>query len=168
MGFLLPLRAAGACLIALAVVSLLVLDPAQTVTPDLARLYGEMGFVAIPFFGIALGWVALVGWGFWRLSQRIVDTTRDQPRLQRWAGRLPLSLLLLGAIPVSSLVPGFFLLIGAYMVAEDGGFAPRSGSLSEVVAVQWWAGFVLMLLGGVGAAGVGAVRTLRRRRERSR
>lgn len=143
------LRAVGAVVIAGVAVTLLAVDPAQTVTSDLPRLYAQMGASAMGFVGTALAWAAAALWALRAGAAHLRGAGAGG-----WSGVAAAggAAALLGAIVLSSVVPGILMGVAAYTQAEDGGFAPPTGSLGPVLAAVWTAGLALLAVGALLAA----------------
>jgi hypothetical protein len=140
-----------AALVALVTVTVLVVDPAETVNRDLGSLYTAVG--PRGWFGVAvllLVWVSGVaaltagalllghlGWRDWARRDRAVA----------WTGRLAPVLGVAGLVAaVSPIVPGFPLGLMFFTVAEGLGTAPLSGSISGLLAAIGTGGVVLLVL----------------------
>lgn len=158
-----------ALLVALVTVTVLVVDPMQTVTRDLGSLYTEIGprgwvGISVMLLVWAAGVAALtagalllghIGWRDWR--------TRD--RAVAWTARLAPALGVTGLVAAGSpIVPGFPMGLLFFTVAEGLGTAPLSGSISGLLAAIGFGGVVLLGLALVAtiAVPVLAVRQTRR------
>jgi len=138
-----------ALLVGLVTVTVLVIDPMQTVGRDLASLYlaiGPDGWIRI---GVGLlVWAAVVaaltagalrlgdlGWRHWHAKDRAVA----------WAARLAPVLGLTGLVAAGSVVfPGFPLGLAFFTTAEELGTAPASGSTSPLLAALGSGGVALL------------------------
>lgn len=140
----------GAGVFAVAAVDLLILDAAETVTPDLLRLYRDAGPVSASWLLVAGGWAT----GAWLLLRLTVDALLPPDALP---ARLGLALgayaATLGGLLMSTAVPMFFVGFGQYSVAEDRGYAPGGGTLGTVSSALLWAGVALLAAGALGVAG---------------
>ncbi len=139
----------GAAAFAIVTVSLLVLEPAETVTPDLLRLYRDAGPVSVSWLLMAGGWAT----GAWLLMRLTVDALLPPDALPAGRGLAAAGLAAtLGGLLLSSVVPMFLVGFGQYTVAEDRGYAPAGGTLGTVSSASLWAGVALISAGAVGAA----------------
>lgn len=126
----------GATDFAIATVDLLVVDPAETVTPDVLRLYRDADPVSASWFLVAGGWAT----GAWLLMKLAVDALLPSDALPARRGLVVAGLAAtLGGRLLSSVVPMFFVGFGQYSVAEDRGYAPSSGTLGTVCSACHWA-----------------------------
>ena len=138
-----------AVLVALIAVTVLVVDPVQTVGGDLGALYRAMGPGGWVGIGVLLlVWAAVVaaltvgalllghlGWREWQARDRAVA----------WTARLAPALGVSGLVAaVSVVVPGFPVGLAFFSTAEELGTAPLSGSISPLLAGIGTAGLVLL------------------------
>ena len=141
----LSVRWLGGAVFAGVAVDLLFLDPAQTVTGNVVRLYRDAGPVPVASWVVlACGWAA----GAWMLLRVTVDALLPldaAPDRRRLA--VAATLATLGGLILSAAIPMFFVGFGQYSVAEDRGYAPPAGSLGFVSNVVLWTGCVLLLAG---------------------
>lgn len=133
----------SAAVLALAVVDLLVLDPAQTVTTDLPRLYGAAGWLGVSWVVTTLAWAAAAYWGVHAATGAFA---RLGPRGLRG---LAASLAVLGGVLWTLWVPMTGTGIGTYSVAQASGFAPAAASAGTLTVALYVAGPSLLLLAGL-------------------
>ena len=151
---------AGAVAFAIVTVDLLVLDPVETVMPDLLRLYRDAGPVSASCLLVAGGWAT----GAWLLMRLTVDALLPLDALARRGLVVAAFAATLGGLFLSSAIPMFFLSFGQYSVGEDRGYAPAGGTLGTVSSACLWAGVVLISAGALVAVLALMARGLNRQR----
>lgn len=159
-------------LVVLVVVTVLVVDPAQTVSRDLGSLYAELGpggwtGVVIALFVWLVVVVSLTVGALVVSHLTWVQRDRLGPPAA-WTARVGTAATALGLVAaISPIVPGFPMGLMFFTIAEDLGTAPPSGSMSDLLlAISWFGvGCLLLAVVAVVAFAVLAHRATRLRRE---
>jgi hypothetical protein len=142
-------------LILACLVDILVLDPMQTVTADLGKLYGPAHFsaAAIPVVGVglllAIG-AALIGARF--LHRAVAFTTSSQPQKRMPWKEIVASLASLATVSVIFTMTSVVLSFG-YLGLEDLHFPPRISGSPNWDLIQWGTSGALVVLLLVAALG---------------
>jgi hypothetical protein len=127
-----------------------VLDPIGFITVPLSELYAAPDHE--PMYPLTAGWaiVALASvWGFAFVEARRTRSTASAGR-RAWLLRTFGGVTLLGAIALSSLVPGFPIGLGFITDAETGGYFTGDGS--GLMTTVWAAGAIAAVVGLLGLA----------------
>ena len=132
---------ATTAIVVVTVLSLLILDPYETVTTDLPRLYGQFGWSLILWVGSAGLWAVGVLAAVRGVLQSLVR--RHMAQRPSSARRLGDALLLTAVTCLSAVVPFFTHGLAAYSQAEDGGFAPAGVAAGTVTSGVLQLGVVL-------------------------
>ncbi|MFF2271180.1 hypothetical protein ACFVTX_02840 [Agromyces sp. NPDC058136] len=142
--FAVPLAVIVGVLLAAGLIAIYLVEPAETVTADLGRLYADGAGEILGGSLFVLLWVA----GAIALT---VVAVRALGRSPGPARAVAIIAGLLGFVALGAFVAAFPLGFTFYFIAEDGGYAPLAGSRGTTIGVFAGAGVALLVVAGCAA-----------------
>lgn len=147
--------------VAVGLVAIYAVGPAETVSSDLGRLYADAGIMLLTGSGLVVVWLLISTF----LTVLGVLVLRSASATSATSAVVAVICGVIGVIVLGSAVAAFGVGLSMYLVAEEGGYAPPSGAPSTAAGVLAGVGVALLVVAAV--AGIVA-RSGRRRRAAAR